>query len=72
MGSFDEAVEELRYLWAVAPDGSTAKRWVTEDGTRAAQAAKADAEAHWSKYDQRVHARPAVTCVRPSVARASA
>jgi hypothetical protein len=57
MGSFDEAVEELRYLWAVAPDGSTAKRWVTEDGTRAAKAAKADAEAHWSKYDQQVHAQ---------------
>jgi hypothetical protein len=57
MGSFDEAVEELRYLWAVAPDGSTAKRWVTEDGTRAAQAAGADAEAHWSKYDEQVHAQ---------------
>lgn len=57
MGSFDEAVEELRYLWAVAPDGSTAKRWVTEDGTRAAQAAQADAEAHWRKYDKQVHAQ---------------
>ncbi len=53
---FDEAVEELRYLWGVAPDGSTAKRWVTQDGTRAAQAVRADAEAHWNKYDEQVHA----------------
>src|SRR5512136_1623287 len=45
MGSSDEAVEELRYLWAVAPDVSTAKRWLSEDGTRAAQAVRADAQA---------------------------
>ncbi len=41
----------------MAPDRSAAKRWVTQDGTRAAQAAKADAEAHWSKYDEQVYAR---------------
>lgn len=56
LGGFDEAVEELRYLWGVAPDGSTAKRWVTQDGTRAAEAVRADAQAHWNKYDEQVHA----------------
>ena len=57
MGSFDDAVEEFGYLWAVASDGSTAKRWVTQDGTRATKAAQAEAQAHWSKYDQQVHAQ---------------
>ncbi len=56
LASFDEAVDELNYLWGVAPDGSTAKRWVARDGARADQAVKADAQAHWKEYEEHVHA----------------
>jgi hypothetical protein len=56
LASFDEAVDELNYLWGVAPDGSTAKRWVARDGTRADLAVKADAQAHWKEYEKHIHA----------------
>ena len=52
LSSFDEAVAELQYLWGVAPDGSTAKRWVGADGVRADAIVKADAEARWEVYEQ--------------------
>ena len=52
LGSFAEAVEELRYLWGVAPEGSTAKRWVADDGVRADALVQADAEARWRAYEQ--------------------
>jgi len=50
--SFQEAVDELNYLWGVAPDASTAKRWIAKDGARAEAAAKADAEARWKKCEE--------------------
>ena len=53
---FDEAVAELQHLWGVAPDGSTAKRWVGQDGTRAAQSMRADAEQHWKRYEEQEYA----------------
>mgnify|MGYP001600707198 FL=1 len=56
LGSFADAVEELRHLWGLAPDGSTAKRWVGQDGTRAEQAVRAEAAAHWSRYEEQTHA----------------
>lgn len=52
LGSFEEAVTELRYFWCVAPDASTAKRWVAQDGARAEALVQADAQAHWSEYEQ--------------------
>jgi hypothetical protein len=53
---FREAADELRHLWGVAPDASTAQRWVIEDGQRAEQATVADAQQHWKQYEQRQHA----------------
>lgn len=50
--SFEEAVDELKYLWGIAPDASTAKRWIAEDGARADAAVKADAEARWKKCEE--------------------
>jgi len=54
--SFEEAVAELQYLWGIAPDASTAKRWVAQDGARADAVVKADAEARWKKYETRAFA----------------
>jgi hypothetical protein len=54
--SFEEAVAELKYLWGVAPDASTAHRWVVKDGARAEDQVKADAEARWQMYESRVFA----------------
>jgi len=53
---FQEAVAELHHLWGVAPDASTAKRWIGQDGARAEAAAKTDADAHWARYEAEVHA----------------
>ena len=53
---FREAVAELDYLWGVAPEASTAKRWIGQDGTRAERAAERDAAAHWARYEAQVHA----------------
>jgi hypothetical protein len=53
---FQEAVAELHHLWGVAPDASTAKRWIGQDGARAAAAEKADAAAHWARYEAEAHA----------------
>jgi hypothetical protein len=53
---FDEAVAELAHLWGVAPEGSTAKRWVGQDGARAEAAARADADDRWRRYEAEVHA----------------
>jgi len=52
LGSFNEAVAELKYLWDIAPDASTAKRWVGDDGVRADAIVKADAEARWKAYEE--------------------
>jgi hypothetical protein len=49
---FGEAVAELNHFWGIAPDGSTAKRWVGQDGIRAAEAVKADAERLWKRYEE--------------------
>lgn len=49
---FDEAVEELRRLWGVAPDASTAHRWVGEDGKRADDMVRNDALARWKRYEE--------------------
>jgi hypothetical protein len=51
LGSFEEAVTELRSLWGLAPDASTAKRWVAQDGARAEAAVKRDAERSWKAYE---------------------
>jgi len=56
LGGFEEAVAELRYLWSVAPDASTAHRWVGEDGARANAVVQADAEARWRTYAQQAFA----------------
>lgn len=53
---FREAVDELKHLWGVAPDATTAQRWVIKDGQRAEQANTADAQQHWKRYEQQVHA----------------
>ena len=53
---FDEAVAELQHFWGVAPDGSTAKRWVGQDGVRAAESVQVDAEQHWKRYEEQEHA----------------
>ena len=56
LGSFEEAVAELQYLWSVAPDASTAQRWVVSDGARADAAVQAEADARWRAYEQRAFA----------------
>lgn len=56
LGSFEEAVAELQYLWGVAPDASTAKRWVAQDGIRAEAMVKADAQARWNEYERKAFA----------------
>src|SRR5437867_7461068 len=53
---FQEAVAELHHLWGVAPDASTAKRWIGQDGARAETAAEADAAAHWARYEAEAYA----------------
>jgi len=53
---FREAVEELGHLWGVAPDATSAQRWVIEDGQRAEQATVADARQHWERYERGAHA----------------
>ncbi len=53
---YREAVDELRHLWGVAPDSTTAHRWVIRDGQRAEQATTVDAEEHWRRYEEREHA----------------
>jgi hypothetical protein len=53
---YREAVDELKYLWGVAPDSTTADRWVIQDGQRAEQATTVDAEQHWKRYEEREHA----------------
>lgn len=58
LGSFEEAVAEMRYLWSVAPDASTAKRWVGEDGVRAEALAKTEAVAHWKAYENAPSVEP--------------
>jgi hypothetical protein len=50
LGSFEEAVAEVRYFWSVAPDASTAQRWVVADGARADAAVQAEADARWAAY----------------------
>jgi hypothetical protein len=52
LGSFEEAVAELQYLWGVAPDASTAQRWVAQDGARADAMVQRDADARWTAYGQ--------------------
>lgn len=52
LGSFEEAVAELRNLWGIAPDASTAKRWVAQDGARAESMVKKDAEERWRDYEK--------------------
>jgi hypothetical protein len=52
LGSFEEAVTELQYFWWVAPDASTAKRWVAQDGARAEAMVQADAQREWHEYEQ--------------------
>jgi hypothetical protein len=54
--TFREATAELDHLWGVAPDASTAKRWISQDGARAEAAVKADASTHWTRYEAEVHA----------------
>jgi hypothetical protein len=53
---YQEAVQELKALWGVAPDASTAQRWVQQDGDRAKQAVQADADQHWEQYVTEQHA----------------
>src|SRR5206468_7395808 len=53
---FREAVTELHHLWGVAPDASTAKRWIDQDGARAEAAAEADAASHWARYEAEAYA----------------
>lgn len=53
---FDEAVAELRHLWGLAPDGSTAQRWIAQDGARAAESVRADAEQRWKQYEEQAFA----------------
>jgi hypothetical protein len=52
LGSFEEAVAELQYLWGVAPDASTAQRWVAQDGARADAVVQLDADARWTAYGE--------------------
>lgn len=56
LGSFKEAVEEVRYMWGVEIDPSTAQRWVGEDGARAAEAVRRDSEESWRRYEEREYA----------------
>lgn len=56
LGSFEEAVAELQYLWRVAPDASTAQRWVAQDGAQANALVQAEADARWKAYEQQAFA----------------
>jgi hypothetical protein len=56
LSSFEEAVAELQYLWGVAPEASTAHRWVAQDGARADALVTADAHERWAAYEARVFA----------------
>lgn len=47
---YGEAVDELAHLWGVAPDKSTAKRWVDRDGAMLEQVTRQNAEQHWAHY----------------------
>jgi hypothetical protein len=62
---FDEAVAELRQFWGVAPDATTAHRWVGQDGARAAESVRTDAERHWRRYEEQEYAVAAGRC-RPA------
>jgi hypothetical protein len=64
LGSFEEAVMELRYFWYVAPDASTAKRWVAQDGARAEALLQTDAQARWQEYEQTAFAE--ARCDQPA------
>lgn len=57
--TFEEAVIEVNHFWGVAPDATTAKRWVGQDGPRAASAVRADADASWARYAAQGGAAPA-------------
>lgn len=56
LGSFEEAVAELQYLWSVAPDASTAQRWVAQDGARADAVVQAEADTRWKAYETQAFA----------------
>lgn len=56
LGSFEEAGAELQYLWRVAPDASTAQRWVAQDGAQANALVQAEADARWKAYEQQAFA----------------
>ncbi len=48
---YGEGIEELEKLWGVAPKStSTAQGWVVQDGGRAQQAVRQDAQQHWDSY----------------------
>lgn len=54
---YAEGIEELERLWGVAPKSiSTAQGWVVQDGQRAQQAVKQDAQQHWDRYVERQQA----------------
>src|SRR3989442_2707278 len=53
---FQEAVAELDHLWGIAPDASTAKRWIDQDGARSEAVAEADAASHWARYEAEAYA----------------
>ena len=40
----------------MAPDGTTAKRWVGQDGQRADEAVATEAKEHWQRYEAEAHA----------------
>jgi hypothetical protein len=52
--TFAEAVAELKYLWGVAPDASTAERWVRQDGARATAVVADTAAKSWAHYEAEV------------------
>lgn len=52
LGSFEEAMDELRYLWGIAPDSTTAHRWIHEDSERAKQAVQQEIEKHSAECSQ--------------------
>jgi hypothetical protein len=63
LGSFEEAISELQYFWGVAPDASTAKRWVAQDGARAEAMVQADTQREWHEYEQAAYAQ--ARCEQP-------
>jgi len=63
LSSYEEAVLELQHLWCVAPNASTAKRWVAQDGARAEAMVQADAQVRWHEYEQTAYAE--ARCEQP-------